>query len=439
LPYGRIYYTYDENGNQVKEVHTVGSDTTKIGNFTYDYENRLIKIVYPYIPDEEEPPISPLGMSTLLLPPGPIPADDVYKFVYDAYGLRVKKIHNGTTIYIYDEWGNVIQELDGKGNIRASYIYANGMRIAKIKADGSVVYYHSDVLGSPVLLMNEAGSVVKLYHFGPFGNLEAQWGTEPNHYLFTGKERDENGLYYFYARYYNPRIGRFITPDSFTGYLELPRSQHPYAYCYNNPVNYIDPWGLRVRYLGSYVDENGILTFVIEVIPDPLTVGEEVQRYLDEFWSAEHGSLFELPLTRAEIPLEPPPEQPQNELNEEKHEVEEKAIEQSEQEGFSGKAALKAALAHFYFPVALLSNIISPIGLPMDAGTALAGYAEVFYFQGGLIILAGFLPTPLNAGTITVGIVFGGGIMYAGWRWGTRLTYYWYKTHPDRWPWIDRP
>jgi len=50
---------------------------------------------------------------------------------------------------------------------------------------------------------------MKRYRFDPFGNLEAQWGTEPNHYLFTGKEKDENGLYYFGARYYNPRLGRF--------------------------------------------------------------------------------------------------------------------------------------------------------------------------------------------------------------------------------------
>ena len=278
--------------------------------------------------------------------------------------------------------------------------------------------------------MMEKLEIVKRYRFDPFGNLEAQSGTEPNHYLFTGKERDENGLYYFYARYYNPRIGRFITSDPFSGYLELPGSQHPYAYCYNNPVNYIDPWGLRVRYVGSYVDEDGILTFVIEVIPDPLTVGEEVQRYLDEFWSAEHGSPFELPLTRAEIPLEPPLEQPQNELNEEKHEVEEKAIEQSGQQGFSGKAALKATLAHFYAPVAILFN------LPTDAGAALAGGADAAYSMAFLCFwvgIGGSVPTAGGtAGLVIMGVEFIGMGAFP-----TYLTYYWYKHHPDRWPWTD--
>ena len=66
----------------------------------------------------------------------------------------------------------------------------------------------ADPLGNPLILMDEDGNIVKRYIFDPFGNLEAQWGTEPNRYLFTGKEKDESGLYYFGTRYYNPRLGR---------------------------------------------------------------------------------------------------------------------------------------------------------------------------------------------------------------------------------------
>ena len=53
----------------------------------------------------------------------------------------------------------------------------------------------TDPLGNPLILMDGDGNIVKRYRFDPFGNLEAQWGTEPNHYLFTGKEKDESGLY----------------------------------------------------------------------------------------------------------------------------------------------------------------------------------------------------------------------------------------------------
>jgi len=54
----------------------------------------------------------------------------------------------------------------------------------------------NDPLGSPLILIDEDGNIVKRCEFDPFGNLEAQWGTEANHYLFTGKEKDEGGLYY---------------------------------------------------------------------------------------------------------------------------------------------------------------------------------------------------------------------------------------------------
>ena len=92
--------------------------------------------------------------------------------------------------------------------------------------------------------MHESGEVVHRYHFGPFGNIEAAKGKTDNHYGFTGKEQDKTGLHYFAARYYDSRIGRFITPDPSQGYLQTLQSQHSYAYCHNNPVNYVDPSGL---------------------------------------------------------------------------------------------------------------------------------------------------------------------------------------------------
>ena len=109
----------------------------------------------------------------------------------------------------------------------------------------------TDPLGSPLILMDEDGNIVKRYRFDPWGNIEAQWGTEPNHYLFTGKEKDRSGFYYFGARYYNPRLGRWITPEPLFNdparlgdlKLEEPQSLNPYTYCVNNPFLYLDPTG----------------------------------------------------------------------------------------------------------------------------------------------------------------------------------------------------
>ena len=130
----------------------------------------------------------------------------------------------------------------------------------------------TDPLGNPLILMDEDGNIVKRYRFDPFGNLEAQWGTEPNHYLFTGKEKDESGLYYFGARYYNPRLGRWITPEPRCHPNDLnlkdPQSLNPYSYCRNNPLVLIDPDGKVYRsiWTGEILDELQLQAMTWETI-----------------------------------------------------------------------------------------------------------------------------------------------------------------------------
>jgi RHS repeat-associated protein len=64
-------------------------------------------------------------------------------------------------------------------------------------------------------------------------------------YKFTGYERDpETGNDYAFARYYNPRLGRFMTPDQLGGGIGDPQSHNRYAYVGNNPINLTDPSGL---------------------------------------------------------------------------------------------------------------------------------------------------------------------------------------------------
>ena len=60
---------------------------------------------------------------------------------------------------------------------------------------------------------------------------------------FTGQCLDQDGLYFYNARYYDAGIGRFISADSIVPNLANPQSLNRYSYCYNNPLVYTDPTG----------------------------------------------------------------------------------------------------------------------------------------------------------------------------------------------------
>jgi RHS repeat-associated protein len=78
--------------------------------------------------------------------------------------------------------------------------------------------------------------------YDPYGNPIA--AATQSGYAFTGREWDaETGLYYYRARYYDPKIGRFLSEDpiGFGGGVNF------YAYVLNNPTNNTDPFGLLTQ------------------------------------------------------------------------------------------------------------------------------------------------------------------------------------------------
>jgi RHS repeat-associated protein len=106
-------------------------------------------------------------------------------------------------------------------------------------------YYHYDGLGSVIALSNVNKQVVERYSYDVFGEPSAT-SSIGNPYLFTGREYDnETGNYYYRARYYNPSIGRFLQPDP-VGHAD---SMNLYSYVGNNPLNWIDPYGLQKEIL----------------------------------------------------------------------------------------------------------------------------------------------------------------------------------------------
>lgn len=61
---------------------------------------------------------------------------------------------------------------------------------------------------------------------------------------FTGQPFDsETGLYYYGGRYYDPALGRFISPDPIVPGVFSPQALNRYSYCFNNPTTLVDPTG----------------------------------------------------------------------------------------------------------------------------------------------------------------------------------------------------
>jgi RHS repeat-associated protein len=106
-------------------------------------------------------------------------------------------------------------------------------------------FYHSDHLGSSSVITDQLGALVQHVEYVPFGEVfveerasTSSWRTP---YLFNAKELDEEtGLYYYGARYYDPRTSVWLSVDPLA---EKYPNVGSYVYCVNNPVKFVDPDG----------------------------------------------------------------------------------------------------------------------------------------------------------------------------------------------------
>ena len=204
-------YGYDGNGNQTSR--TIAGTTY---SFVFDYENRLTEVKQ--------------GSTTLAT------------FLYDANGNRVKGTVDGvTTVYIAGIY-------ERQGAAASSYYEGGGLRRSGYSTNNGVFYMLGDHLKSTSALVARNGVLNVKYFYYPYGARRGMPFNTITAKHFTGQYHETalpggEGLSFYNARWYDPKLGSFLNADSIVPNPGDPQSFNRYAYAGGNPLRFSDPSG----------------------------------------------------------------------------------------------------------------------------------------------------------------------------------------------------
>ncbi len=157
-------------------------------------------------------------------------------YLYDADGMRVKKTSDGVDNYY------PFPHYELHDGVVIKYYFFNGMRVAQRRGSGPITYLHGNHLGSTVLETSVIGVSVNDEKYFAYGE-QRDTGPVNTENQYTDQKRDDTGLYYYKARYYDPALGTFVAPDTIVPDATNLFDYNRMMYTRGNPLKYNDPNG----------------------------------------------------------------------------------------------------------------------------------------------------------------------------------------------------
>ena len=238
--------------------------------------------------------------------------DIQYTYKYNDQGIRTEKVVNGVVHKYYLQGEQIIAERYGNNLIKFYYDSTGvcGFRYYNKEKDGddsngTDYYYQKNIQGDILRIFNGNGTLCAEYSYDAWGKCTIKSNTSNiaaiNPFRYRSYYFDsEIGLYYLNARYYDPEIGRFISPDSIE-YINAEdiNGLNFYAYCLNNPVISADPSGrlsFIILFAAAFI--GFALSFIISVVSQAVFNNGQVNwvnALIDGAFGAVSSLLFMVP------------------------------------------------------------------------------------------------------------------------------------------------